>query len=558
MSKKIFQTVLFLAAVVVILTTTMLASIFYDFFSGETNSALRADAMLVAQLTSQSRDNVEFLQSLSQAQTDYQITLMDEHWQTLFDSYHLIWPAEHNAQLPEIQGAYLSGLGTDKRLTNVPYYETSYCAILLDNGNILRVAKTAYSKWGIYLLFLSPLCLLELFFVVLCLFLSKRLTGRIAASINSIDLEGYIIEPFDELSPLLSKISRQKAQIDEQLRTMEGRAKTNRAITEDMREGLLLLDAEGMILSANVSALRLLGDPVKEYTGRHILQLTRDMTIINKIKEAFAGQSGNTVLTIGHKTVQVFINPVFEEDSVDGAIILFLDITEKANAEQIRREFSANVSHELKTPLTSILGYSEIISSGMGKGDDIAVFAGKINTEIKRLITLINDIIKLSELDESTGEMQLESFDLLRLANSTADDLAHLAGEKEVTVEVTGEPMEIKANQSMVGELMFNLLDNGIKNNRSGGKVILSLRRNGEETVIQVRDNGIGIASEHLDRVFERFYQVDKSRSQKSGGTGLGLSIVKHIAQYHNGYATIESKEGEGTTVTAVLHNGNG
>ena len=553
MNKKIFPTTLILATVVIILTTAVLTSIFYDYSSRVISNSLRAETELLAIATNQAADSLEFLQSYAQTQTENQLTLFDEAGLTLFDSHNLSFSGEDNAQLPEVLDAVSNREGSDRRLAASVYQETYYCAVLLKNDRVLRMARTAPSQWGLYLTIASPLFLLAIFITVLCFYLSKNLTERIVAPINNINTHGENEELFDELAPLFGKIARQNTQINEQLQIMDERAKTIQAITEDMQEGLLLLDAEGVILSANISALRLLGDPSKAYAGQHILQLTRNMPVINHIKEAFAGQSGNTVLSFGHKTIQVFVNPVFEKDNIRGAILLFLDITEKANAEQIRREFSANVSHELKTPLTSILGYSEIISSGMSKGAEITTFAGKINTEIKRLIVLINDIIKLSELDESTGEKQLETFDLLELTQATAEELAGLALAKEVSVEVSGEKLAINANRSMVGELLFNLLDNGIKNNRPGGLVQVSFTRQGKAVVIRVRDTGIGIDRMHLDRVFERFYQVDKSRSQKAGGTGLGLSIVKHIAQYHNGYANIESQKGEGTTVTAVL-----
>ena len=555
MNKKIFPTSLILAAVVLILTTAVLTSIFYDYTSRIISNDLRAESELLAIATNQAADSLEFLQSYAQTQTENQLTLMDEAGLTLFDSRNLSLAGEANSQLPEVLEAILSREGSDRRRTAGLYQETYYNAVLLKNEQILRLARTAPSQWGLYLMLSTPLFILALLYFILCFYLSKNLTERLATPINSIELSGESPESFDELAPLFGKIARQNMQIREQLRIMDERAKTLQAITEDMQEGLLLLDAEGLILSANLSALRLLGDPSKEYAGRHILQLTRNMPVINQIKDAFAGQSGNLTLSFGHKTIHVFVNPVFDKDDIRGAILLFLDITERANAEQIRREFSANVSHELKTPLTSILGYSEIISSGMSKGAEITTFAGKINTEIKRLIVLINDIIKLSELDESTGEKHLETFDLLELAQATAEELAGLAAAKEVNVAVDGTQLEINANRSMVGELIFNLLDNGIKNNRPGGLVQVSWARKGKEVAIQVRDTGIGIDRSHLDRVFERFYQVDKSRSQKAGGTGLGLSIVKHIAQYHNGYAAIESQKDRGTTVTATLRD---
>ncbi|MCL2766175.1 MAG: ATP-binding protein [Peptococcaceae bacterium] len=552
MLNKIYITVLFLAIASVVVATTFLASIFYSFFNQETSERLRSDALLLAELANRSDNDTGLLQSLSIILTENQVTLMDAAGEVLFDSKRRALP-ENSFLSPDIQDAIINGHGSDKYLSQNLDQEVYHHSIRLNNGNILRLSKTTHSIWGLYLLLLAPLILLLISFIVLCFYASKRLTDQITESINNINPDEDTNESFDELSPLLNRIDRQKKQTDRQIYLLEERLETIQAITEDMREGLLILDDKWTILSANISALRLLGDPAKEYAGQHLLQLTRNMTIINDIREALSGQPVNTVMTFEHRTMDVYTNPVFDQENISGVILLFLDITEKATAELIRREFSANVSHELKTPLTSILGYSELISSGMSKGADVAAFTSKINTEVKRLITLVNDIIKLSELDESSGKKELDSFDLLELVNQSADELALLAEEKEVSLEITGEQMEITANRSMIEELLINLLDNGIKNNQPGGRVTVSFRQEGEETIISVQDNGIGIAGEHLDRVFERFYQVDKSRSKKSGGTGLGLSIVKHIAQYHNGQATIESEVGKGTTVTAVL-----
>ena len=552
MFKKVFLNSIFLAITGVVLATAFSTGVYYDYFSRNTMIELREDTVLLAGLAGRSGDEIAFFQSLSLTPMDHQFTLMDAGGQTILENGPLTMQAAKDSPGPEFWGAITNGQGTDRQLSHI-IHETYYHAVQLDSGNILRLAITTDSLWGLCSSFFSLFILLALAIAILCYTLSRRLTDQIAESINSISLKEEVTESFDEVSPLLSKIGRQKRQMDDQVNIMEDRLKTIQAITEDMREGLILLNSDGIILTANTSALHLLGDASQQYAGRHILQLTRDMTIINNVKEAFTGQSGSAVLTFDYKTVEAFINPVSGKDNVNGAILLFLDVTEKANAEQIRREFSANVSHELKTPLTSILGYSEIINSGMGKSEDIADFTAKINTEVKRLITLVNDIIKLSELDESTGDKQMESFNLLVLANTTVSDLAALAAEKDVTIEVTGKETEITANRNMVGELLFNLLENSIKNNRPGGSVTVCFERLGKETIIQVKDTGIGIAREHIDRVFERFYQVDKSRSKKTGGTGLGLSIVKHVAQYHNGHASIESEAGKGTTVTAVL-----
>lgn len=553
MQKKICVSLLLLSIAGVILTAAVLTSLFYVFAGKQISHATKTNAEFLAKSLVYAHNDINYLKSLKLSGRENRVILITAAGQVVFDNYTTEPAAENHLGRPEVQKALSSGFGEYKQISPNLRQDTYYYAIKLANGNILSLTKTTHGFLSIFIDVLFPVGVVMLVVIILCHFLSLRLTKSIVEPINNIALGGDNIEAYDELSPLLSKISHQKEQIARQVRTLEKRANTIQAITEDMQEGLLLLDVKGNILSANSSAIRLLGDESKLYTDKNILELTRNKNILDHIKIALGGSASDININFGHKTVQLFFNPVIENKKPSGAIVLFLDITEKANAEKMRREFSANVSHELKTPLTSILGFSEIISSGMTKSEDIPYFAGKINTEVKRLIALIEDIGNLSELDESSGERQMEDFDLLELARSVTADLKQAATEREVTLEIKGASLPIKANKGMIGELLNNLMDNGIKNNKPGGKVAVAFAKTDGIITIKVSDTGIGIAKKHLSRVFERFYQVDKSRSKKTGGTGLGLSIVKHIAQYHNGYVDIESAEGRGTTVSVML-----
>lgn len=553
MQKKICVSLLLLSIAGVILTTAVLTSLFYVFSGKQISRETKTNAEFLAKSLIYAHNDINYLKALKLSGRENRVILMTAAGQIVFDSYTTEPAAENHLGRPEVQKALSSGFGEYKQISPNLRQDTYYYAIKLANGNILSLTKTTHGFLSIFIDVLFPVGVVILVVIILCHFLSLRLTKSIVEPINNIALGGDNIEAYDELSPLLSKISHQKEQIARQVRTLEKRANTIQAITEDMQEGLVLLDVKGNILSANSSAIRLLGDESKLYTDKNILELTRDKNILDHIKLALGGSASDITISFGHKTVQLFFNPVIENKKTSGAIVLFLDITEKANAEKMRREFSANVSHELKTPLTSILGFSEIINSGMTKSEDIPYFAGKINAEVKRLIALIEDIGNLSELDESSGERQMEDFDLLELARSVTADLKEAATEREVTLEIKSGSLPIKANKGMIGELFYNLMDNGIKNNKPGGKVAVAFAKTDGIITIKVSDTGIGIAKKHLSRVFERFYQVDKSRSKKTGGTGLGLSIVKHIAQYHNGYVDIESEEGRGTTVSVML-----
>lgn len=388
--------------------------------------------------------------------------------------------------------------------------------------------------------------------LTLYLFPARMLANRIVKPINEYDIESEQPDLYEELAPFVRTIGRQRERIDNQFSDMADSEKTFRAIMENTKEGVLLLDENGLIIFANRGATELLHGSRGVYEGRNILELTRDFGLLEGVKKTLSGEGSDITLSIGGKAVQLYLSPVHAEEGVSGIIILLRDVTEKINAEKIRREFSANVSHELKTPLTTILGLSEMMAEDMVKADDINRFSSSIKNEAERLIVLIDDIIKLSELDEGASG-GLEEADVLEVAADVLKRLKPVADEKNVALSALGRHTTLSVNPGLIADMLYNLVDNGIKYNKPGGKVEITVGAEGGKTVIEVADTGIGIGKEHLERIFERFYRVDKSRSKKTGGTGLGLSIVKHIAEYHNGSVRIESMENTGTKVKVVI-----
>ena len=348
-------------------------------------------------------------------------------------------------------------------------------------------------------------------------------------------------------------ISNQKGQINAKSLEILDNKNTISAITENMQEGLLILDNNGVILSVNKSASNLFHTKSRNYEGRNILEFTRNVSLSMGIKKAMLGRNNDFTIEVNDKTIQVFVNPVFNNSEVTGIIALFLDITEKTNTDKMRREFSANVSHELKTPLTTISGYAEMISNDMVKDSDIKNIATKIGDESERLLNLIEDIIKLSQLDEGLIKENFKSFDIKTLAEDIVKRLEFSALEKNITISLSCDKHIISANFNMISDLLFNLIDNAIKYNRDYGNVNISIENLENKTKIIVSDTGIGIEKDELNRVFERFYRVDKSRSQKIKGTGLGLSIVKHVVEYHNGTINIESEPNAQTKIIVIF-----
>jgi len=408
------------------------------------------------------------------------------------------------------------------------------------------------AETDIYLLVVAILLALVLVFAAVnAISMASELTKKIVKSIDKVSFEDTTFTDYHELVPYAAKIQTQRDELNEKIEELAGRSDTIDTITDNMQEGLILVDETGLILSANSTASDVFGEHLER---RNILHIYREAGFQKSVKKCLKGANVEMLMKREGRVYTVFFSTVFSDErrEIKGAVILFHDVTEQHRAETQRREFSANVSHELKTPLTTISALSEMIAQGMAKSEDIEVFAKRITEQSGRLLVLIDDIIRLSEFDEGATEREFSTFNLRDLAESVISSLRDNAGSIEI--ELIGEDFEISANYRMIDELLYNLIDNGIKYNNDNGKVTVSLSQ--DETglcKISISDTGIGIAREHQDRVFERFYRADKSRSKKTGGTGLGLSIVKHITEHHGGTAQLESSQQQGTTVTCII-----
>ena len=493
----------------------------------------------------------QFSSQLTAGMRTLRITIIDETGEVTFDN--MADPAEMDNHLdrPEVAEALRSGFGESKRYSETLGEVTRYYATRLAGGTVLRVAVTTRSAadflYRFVPVFLFCLALAACFAMVA----ARRLTRSITAPINSIDLDAPELTEYEELLPLMRKIAEQKREIAAQIAALQTRADTIGAITASMREGLILVDSAGIVLAANKSALEIFGE--SDMAQRSILHICRDMEFQQGVKTCLSDVNAELSFMRAGRAYNVFFSPVRGGGGIGGGVILFFDITERNEAERQRRTFSANVSHELKTPLTTISALSEMIENGMAKEEDIRDFAGKISKQARRLLDIIEDIMRLSAFDEGKTAKEYASFDLYELASSVAEALQAKADEKHVTIRITGERPQLTANRQMIDELLFNLVDNAIKYNKENGTVTVALGREGGLCKIAVSDTGIGIAKEHQGRLFERFYRVDKSRSKVTGGTGLGLSIVKHIAEHHGGRVELESVPEEGTTVVCYV-----
>lgn len=480
------------------------------------------------------------------------VSIIGESGAVLFDSMADPETLGPHLSRPEVAGALENGSGESERFSDTLQQKTYYYAVRLPDGNILRLALTTASLAGLLSRFLPVLLACLLLAACLAFWTARKLTRRLVTPINNLDLDAPDLAGYDELLPLAEKIETQKRELSARLAEIESRTATITAVTANMREGLLLLDAEGRVLLANESALNILG--ARDAVHKTLIELCRDPAFLERAQRCLAGEKGETGLRLNGRFYSVFFNPVPEGEILGGAVVLFIDITERYAAEAQRKEFSANVSHELKTPLTAIAALSELIADGTAKEADLRPFAEKIQKQAKRLIDMIEDIIRLSEFDEGNAPREFTRFNFYDAAEAVIDSLAEKAGERGVAVELRGDPrLSVTANLRMTDELLYNLIDNAVKYNRGGGSVTVELSEDETAVRICVRDTGIGIPPEHLGRIFERFYRVDKSRSKKTGGTGLGLSIVKHVAELHGGQVSVESREGAGTAVTCTF-----
>lgn len=481
------------------------------------------------------------------------ITYIAADGTVLFDNKANPAEMENHANRDEIIAAKQSGKGTATRESHTLSERTIYCARVLENGDIIRVSGTQDTVLGMIFDLWWGVLLALILALILSLLLADLTANKIVKPINKIDLKNPDIdENYSEIAPLLHEIKNRNIEIESRMNELSRARAEFSLITENMSEGFIITDKNADVLSYNNSALKILGAEFNE-NSRNIFTLNRSESFIEAIENALKGERNEVNLTLSDRVYQVIASPVFSHGEPSGAIIIILDITEKESREELRREFTSNVSHELKTPLTTIYGISDMLAGGIVKPEDIKEFSGKIKSEASRLITLIEDIINLSRLDENSYKEERETVDLHELAETCADRLSKAAENAGVSLSVTGEKAEIIGIYPVLDEIFYNLLDNAIKYNKEGGTAEINISQTDDFVKATFTDTGIGIPPESVDRVFERFYRVDKSRSRKIGGTGLGLSIVKHGVTLHGGTIGLKSTENSGTEITVLL-----
>ena len=541
MRKKIFKNMCLLALVTILLSSLLVTVVYYVSSDSRMKTEVREEARFLRGAVELSGE--EYLETVES--TPNRITLIDADGTVLFDNQADSSTMENHANRQEIQQASVSGAGEVTRMSDTLSEQTFYYAVKLQNGQILRIAAQTDTVFAAVLDVLPWIIGVAVLVAVITVIFSNFLTKKIVAPINQLDLDHPADnEIYDELSPLLGKINRQNEVIAQQMRSLKEKQEEFTSITENMSEGFLVLDSNTDILSYNTSALRLLGaDAAPAESHESALALNRSAGFRSAVDAALSGTRSEQLVRQGGRCCQVMANPVLRDGEVEGAVVVILDITEREERENLRREFTANVSHELKTPLTSISGFAEIIQNGIVKPEDIPRFAGNIYVESQRLISLVDDILNLSRLDEADVQLEREEFDLSELARDVANRLKPAAKKNGVVITTFGDKSMINGVKSIVDEMVYNLVDNAVKYNKHNGRVTVAVEKLPEGTSLMVSDTGIGIPQADMDRVFERFYRVDKSHSKEIGGTGLGLSIVKHGAAFHNAKVSLQSTE---------------
>ncbi|MBQ3528040.1 MAG: PAS domain-containing protein [Clostridia bacterium] len=548
MTKRIHNAILTASLISFLCCVLVILGVSYPYFNATLQSEVSREAQYLCAGTE--IGGREYLESFQEKR---RITLIDTDGSVIYDTVDDTYDLENHKDREEVKEAFETGEGESYRYSATLTEKTYYYARRLSNGTVLRVSVDQMTLGAVILRMLIPMAIAFIVVTVVSAILSSSLAKKIVKPINELDFSNPTIgEGYEELTPLLRKISRQNSLIDLQMKDLKKRQEEFLTITGDMSEGLILIDAAAQILSYNKSALKLFGVK-KTDLGDSVLTFSNDSTFQSTVEKALLGEKCQPVFPINGKSLQMFANPVEVEESISGAVLLILDVTEKEERDSMRREFTSNVSHELKTPLTSIYGISEIMMNGIVRPEDMTQFAENIHSESGRLITLVNDIIKLSQLDENAPALEREELDLLAAAKVVRTRLEKIAEERNITITVTGEKTTVFGIHTIISEMIYNLCDNAIKYNRDGGKVEISVFLKDSRPAFSVKDTGIGIPKEHTDRIFERFYRVDKSHSRSMGGTGLGLSIVKHGAAVHNAELHLKSVEGEGTTVTIVF-----
>ena len=545
MTKKIFHSIFAVAFVVLLASIGIATSFLYDYFNDSQVKRLKAELSLVADTVNEV--GTEYFENFNS--TVFRFTVVDTDGTVLYDTQVNASEMENHADREEIAEAFKTGTGSSARNSSTLTEKTFYEAVRLENGDVLRISVSQLTVGALILGMLPAIIAIILVAAVVAGVLSHTMAKKVTEPLMKLDLDHPSDNStYEELTPILTKIHRQHKQIRSQMETLRRKSDEFEQIVSSMNEGLVLLDEHGMVLSMNTAAKKIFAVK-KDVKDGDFLLVDRTSKMSKAIWNALDGSHSEYTEERNGCEYQFTVNPIESDGKVLGALILVFDISDRAFAERNRREFTANVTHELKTPLQSIIGSAELLENGLVKPEDTERFVGNIRKEATRLVSLINDIIRLSQLDENS-EPATETVELTQVAKEVVEVLTVSAAKRNVTLGIEGDVQTIYGVRRYIYEIIYNLCDNAIRYNVDGGKVTITISKENGRAVVSVKDTGIGIAPEHQSRIFERFYRVDKSHSKETGGTGLGLSIVKHAVQYHGGKVTLESELGKGTTVT--------
>lgn len=547
MKKRVFLTVFGTSLITVLVSVMLLVGVTYQYIHEETKNQMHAQLNYLVDMVESHGE--EYLLDLDDSR--YRITWIAADGTVLFDNWNDVEKMENHSQRQEFIEAQKNGESEVERQSETMTERLIYAAKCLNDQSVLRLSTDDISPEGVLWLLARPTIFLLLGVLILTWFVAKRLSRRIVEPLNTIDLDNPLAnETYDELMPLLLRIEQQHREISDQSILLDQQRNEFQIVIDNMEEGLVLLNKDGRILLMNRSATHLLAVQDEEYIGRDFLLFGDEPKLHKLLGKVYNGKNYSVSVEMDNKNYEIHGNPVFSDNDIQGVVLFYMDVTEKMEAEQLRREFSANVSHELKTPLHSISGCAELLLNNMVKEADQPQFLQQIYDEAQHMVALVENIISISKLDETSEELPLEEIDLLAMSQEVVKQLMPHAKVKGIEMEVSGENVVIKGVHTLIHEMVYNLCDNAIKYNKENGSVSVVVTKSKDEAVLKVKDTGIGIPEDHVDRVFERFYRVDKSHSRASGGTGLGLSIVKHAAIRHNATIKVKSKVGKGTTIS--------
>lgn len=551
MKNKIFKSTCLVGIVTLLCSLVLIMGVSYEYFTSVQLKQLEVDSAFVASAVE--LDGLDYLNTLDEKEC--RVTWIDKDGNVLFDNTASASKMENHLERKEVKEAIENGVGSAVRYSNTVLYKSLYSARLLNDGSIIRTSISQSSIWAIVISMIQPLLIVVLISIVLSFYLAYRISSKVVEPLNEIDLDHpENCETYEEIKPLVNRLTIQQKLLHNQEKELSDKKNEFNAATKNLNEGLVLLNDEGIILSINDFASNLLN--ITTYSvGKDLLLFNNSVEMQELLSRAKAGNKSEVIIPINNINYEFYASPIISNNKVNGISLLIIDISEKEKTELMRKEFTANVSHELKTPLQNISGCAELLSNGMvSSKEDIVKFSKQIYKESKRLMSLIEDIIKLSYLDEENNESgDYASIDLYDTCNSVINDLSLVAKNSNVSLSVSGEHCLINSSPKLLHMIIYNLIDNGIKYNKENGYVKVDIKDSNDKAIIKIKDNGIGIPNDSIDRIFERFYRVDKSHSKEVGGTGLGLSIVKHAVKTLNGDISVESSQGKGSEFTITL-----